>query len=243
MRYIVILLMMKEMWKRLAQKLAPRWKLLAIVLGSLVFLLLLLSFVPIIRVSYVTQEMYSVTETYYVQESYTEMEPFTVLEPYTEIEVYCAEEPCQEYIPINYLVVSEVAYNYPGGSGCSVEMYIQNIDVIDGTFTVEFHLTLLWEAPATVTKSKYITAGSTERIVASYEGAPLETPHTYSYTITAPTKPNPTYTEVEVIKYREVIEYSEVTKERYVPQEVDVLKTRTVINYKRVSLLDYLINY
>ena len=88
-----------------------------------------------------------------------------------------------------------------------------------------------------------IEAGSTERIVASYEGAPLETPHTYSNYVTAPTKLNPTYTEVEVIKYQEVIEYRDVTKERYVPQEVEVLKTRTVINYKRVSLLDYLISY
>jgi hypothetical protein len=235
--------MTKDTWKKLVKKLAPRGKLLAIVLGSLALLLLIFSFVPIKRVSYVTQEMYSVTETYYVKEIYTEQEPITILEPYTEIEIYCAEEPCKKYIPINFLVVSEVGYNYPGGTGCSVEIYIQNIDAIDGTFTVEFYLTLLWEAPATVVKSKYIKAGSTERIVASYVGAPLKTPHTYSYSITAPTKPNPTYTEVEVTKYRSVIEYGVVTKERYVPKEVEVPKTRTVINYKRVSLLDYLINY
>ncbi len=239
----MILLMMKDMWKKLAKKLAQKWKLLAIVLGSVVFLLLVFSFAPIMRVSYVTQEMYSVTETYYVKEIYTELEPYTVMEPYTEIEISCAEEPCQQYIPIDYSVVSEVGYNYPGGTGCIVELYIKNTDVIGGTFTVEFLLTLLWEAPATVTKSKYIAAGSTERIIISYEGAPLETPHTYTYSITAPTKPNPTYTEVEVTKYRSVIEYGEVTKERYVPQEVEVLKTRTVINYKRVALLDYLINY
>jgi hypothetical protein len=235
--------MTKDTWKKLAKKIVPRGKLLAIVLGSLAFLLLIFSFVPIKRVSYVTQEMYSVTETYYVQEIYTEQEPFTVLEPYTEIEIYCAEEPCKKYIPINYRVVSEVGFNYPGGTGCIVEIYIQNIDAIGGTFTVEFYLTLLWEAPATVIKSKYIAAGSTERIVASYEGAPLETPHTYTYYVTAPTKLNPTYTEVEVTKYRSVIEYREVTKERYVPQEVEVPKTRTVTNYKRVSFLDYLINY
>ena len=227
------------MWK----KLAPKWKLLAIVLGSLVFLLLICSFVPIMRVSYVVEETYSVTETYYVRESYTEVEPYTVMEPYTEIEISCEEEPCEEYIPIDYSVISEEGYNYPGGTGCSVELYIQNTDLVGGDFTVEFQLTLLWEPPTTVTKSKYIAAGSTERIVASYNGAPLETPHTYTYSITAPTKPNPTYREEEVIKYREVIEYGEVTKERYVPEEVEVLRTQTVINYKRVSLFSYLISY
>lgn len=218
-------------------------KALAIGLGSVVLFLLVFSFVPIMRVSYLVEEMYSVTETYYVVESYTELEPYTAMEPYTAIEISCEEEPCQQYIPIDYSVTGEVAYNYPGGTGCLVEMYIQNTDVIGGTFTVDFHLTLLWEAPTTVTKSKYIAAGSTERIVASYEGAPLETPHSFTYSISAPTKLNPTYTEVEVIKYRPVIEYGEVTKERYVPQEVAVLKTRTVINYKRVSLLEYLISY
>ncbi len=233
----------KRLAKSLAKKLAPKWKLIAIVLGSVVFLLLIFSFVPIMRVSYVVEEMYSDTETHYVKEIYTEQEPYTVLEPYTEIEISCAEEPCQQYIPIDYLVVSEEGWNHPGGQGCNVEVYIQNTDVIDGTFTVAFHLTLLWEAPTTVTKSKYIAAGSTERIVISYLGAPLETPHSYTYSITAPTKINPTYTEVEVTKYRSVIEYGEVTKERYVPQEVEVMKIRTVINYKRVSLLDYLINY
>ena len=231
--------MMKDMWK----KLAPKWKLLAIVLGSLVFLLLICSFVPIMRVSYVVEETYSVTETYYVRESYTEVEPYTIMEPYTEIEISCEEEPCQEYIPIDYSVISEVGWNYPGGTGCSVELYIQNTDVIGGTFTVTFNLTLLWDAPATITKSKYIEVGRTERIVVSYEGAPLETPHTYTYSITAPTKLNPTYTEVEVTKYRSIIEYGEVTKERYSPQEVEILKTRNVIHDKRVSLLDYWINY
>jgi hypothetical protein len=233
----------KRLAQNLAQKLAQKWKLLAIVLGSLVFLLLIFSLVPIKRVSYAVEEMYSVTETYYVQETYTVEEPYTVLEPYTDIEISCAEEPCQQYIPIDYLIISEEGWNHPGGKGCNVEVYIQNNDVIGGTFTVEFQLTLLWEAPATVTKSKYIEAGDTERIVISYEGAPLETPHSYTYSITSPTKLNPTYTEVEVTKYRSIIEYGEVTKEIYVPQEVEVLKTRTVIDYKRVSLFDYLINY
>ena len=230
---------MRNLWNRLTKK----WKLLVIGIGSAVIILLICSFVPIMRVSYAVEETYSVTETYYVKETYTELESYTVMEPYTEIEIQCEEEPCQQYIPIDYLVISEEGYNYPGGLGCSIELYIQNTDLIGGDFTVEFHLTLLWEPPTTVTKSKYIEAGSTERIVASYDGAPLETPHSYTYSISAPTKLNPTYREVEVTKYREVIEYGEVTKERYVPEEVEALKTRTVINYKRVSLFSYLISY
>jgi len=230
------------MWKKL-KKLTKNWKPVAIGLGSAVLFLLICSLVPIIRVSYVVEEMYPATETYYVRETYTVQEPYTVMEPYTGIEIYCEEEPCQKYVPIDYSVTSEEGYNYPGGSGCSVELYIKNTDVIGGTFTVEFHLTLLWEPPTTIAKSRYIAAGSTERIVASYESAPLETPHSFTYSISAPTKANPTYREVEVTKYRPVIEYGEVTKERYVPQEVSVLKTRTVINYKRVSLLEYLISY
>ena len=219
------------------------WKPLAIGLGSAVFLLLVFSFVPIMRVSYVVEEMYQVTETYYVRESYTVQEPYTVMEPYTDIEIYCEEEPCEKYVPIDYSVTGEEGYNYLGGTGCSVEVYIRNTDVIDGTFTVEFHLILRGDKPTTIAKSKYIEAGNTEKVVASYERAALETPHSYTYSITAPTKPNPTYKEVEVIKYRPGIKYGEVTKYRFVPEEVTVLKTRTVTSYKRVSLLKYLISY
>ncbi len=227
------------------QKLTKQGKVLAISLASVVFLLLVFSFVPIMRVSYVTQEMYPVTETYYVEESYTAVEPYTVMEPYTAIEISCAEEPCQQYIPIDYLVISGRGYNYfeaDGSPACGVELVIENTDVIGGVFTAEFLITLQGDVTTTISGAKYIEAGNTQKVIAYYD-APLKTLYSFTYNITAPTKPNPTYREEEVIKYREVIEYGEVTKERYVPQEVEVLKTRTVINYKRVSLLDYLINY
>jgi hypothetical protein len=229
------------MWKKLSKK----GKALVIGLASLVFLLLIFSLLPIMRVSYAVEEMYSDTETYYVQETYTEQEPYTVMEPYTEIEVYCAEEPCAEYIPIDYSVISGRGYNYfqaDGSPGCSVEVFIQNNDVIGGTFTVEFLVKLKGNLTTTISGSNYIEAGNSKKVIAYYD-AHLEALFSFTYTIAAPMKLNPTYTEVEVTKYRPVIEYGEVTKKRYIPQEVDVLHTRTVINYKRVSLFDYLINY
>jgi hypothetical protein len=229
------------MWK----KLSKMGEVLLIGLASLVFLLLIFSFVPIMRVSYAVEEMYSVTETYYVQETYTVEEPYTVMEPYTAIEIYCAEEPCLQYIPIDYLVIRGEGYNYfqaDGSPACGVEVLIENDDVIGGVFTAEFVITLQGDLTTTISGSKYIEAGDTQKVKAYYN-APLKTLHSFTYSITAPTKLNPTYTEVEVTKYQPVIKYGEVTKERYVPQEVEVLETRTVINYKRVSLLDYLINY
>ena len=229
------------MWKKLSKK----GKALAIGLASLVFLLILFLFVPIIRVSYALEEIYSDTETYYVQETYTEEEPYTVMEPYTVIEIYCAEEPCLQYIPIDYTVIRGEGYNYfqsDGSPACGIDLYIQNDDVIGGVFTADFVITLQGDLTTTISGSKYIEAGDTQKVKAYYD-APLKTLHSFTYSITAPTKLNPTYTEVEVTKYQPVIEYGEVTKERYIPQEVEVLKTRTVINYKRVSLLDYWINY
>lgn len=236
------------MWKKLTQKwqkLTSKWRALVIGLASLVLLLLVFSFVPIMRVSYAVEESYQATETYYVRESYTVEEPYTVMEPYMAIEVYCDQEPCQPYIPIDYLVVGGQGYNYieyDGTPSCSVELDIKNTDVIDGIFTVEFRLTLQGDLTTTVSKSKYIEAGRTQKVIAYY-GSPLETSYSFTYSVIAPQKPDPTYREEEVTKYREVIEYEEVTKYEYIPQEVDVLKTRTVINYKRVSLFDYLINY
>jgi hypothetical protein len=234
------------MWKKLAKwwkKLSREGKVLSIVIAVLVCFALVFSFMPIMRVSYLVEETYQATETYYVRESYTALEPYTVLEPYTEIEIYCDEEPCEEYIPIDYAVISGQGYNYFGGTGCGVELYIENRDEIGGTFTVEFLLTLQGDVNTTITGSKYIGAGSTQRLVASYEYAPLKTPYSFSYSVTAPQKPNPTYREEEVTKYREVIEYGEVTKYRYVPEELTVVKTRTVTSYKRVSLLRYLLSY
>gem|GEM_PF-4700847 len=230
-----------EKWKKLTKK----GKALAIGLASAVFLLLVFSFVPIMRVSYVVEEMYSVTETYYVRESYTVEEPYTVMEPYTEIEISCEEEPCQEYIPIDYSVISGRGYNYfesDGSPACSVELYIENTDVIGGIFTAEFLITLQGDVTTIISGSKYIEAGNTQKVIAYYD-LPLKTLYSFTYSISAPTKANPTYREVEVTKYQPVIEYGEVTKERYVPEEVSVLKTRTVTSYKRVSLLEYLISY
>jgi len=227
------------MWKNLTK----HWKPLAMSLGPVVFLLLVFSFVPIKQVSYEVEETYQAKETYYVRESYTVQEPYTVLEPYTDIEVYCEEEPCEKYIPIDYLVVGGQAYNYYGGRGCGIELYIKNTDVISGTFTVEFLLTLLGDVTTTIAGSQYIEAGSTQRVIVTYEPAPLKTLYSFTYSVIAPKKPNPTYSEEEVTKYREVTEYGEVTKYRYVPTELTVLKTRTVTGYKRVSLLEYLISY
>lgn len=234
------------MWKKLTekwQKLTKKGKTLAIVLASAVFLLLVFSFVPIMRVSYLAEETYQATETYYARESYTVEEPYTVMEPYTDIETYCEEEPCEEYIPIDYSVIGGQGYNYYGGTGCGIELYIENTDVIGGTFTVEFLLILIGDVTTTITASQYIEAGSTQRVIAFYEPAPLKTLYSFTYSVIAPKKPNPTYREEEVIKYREVTEYGEVTKYRYVPEELTVLKTRTVTGYKRVSLLNYLISY
>ena len=97
---------MWNIWNRLTKK----WKLLVIGIGSAVLILLICSLVPIMRVSYVVEEMYSVTETYYVKETYTEMESYTVMEPYTDIEIYSEEAPCQQYIPIDYTVTGGKAY-------------------------------------------------------------------------------------------------------------------------------------
>jgi hypothetical protein len=227
------------MWNKLAAK----WKLLIIGLGPVVFLLLIFLFVPIMRVSYVGEETYQTTETYYVRESYTEWEPYTVMEPYTAIEIYCDGEPCEQFIPIDYSVLGGEGINYIDGSGCHIELYIKNDDVIGGTFSVEFLIILQTGGTTTISGLKYIEAGEIGTVAASYEGAPLKTRHSYTYSITAPEKLNPEYEEVEVIKYRPVIEYRETIQYRFVPEEVIVLKTRPVTLYKRVSALEYLISY
>jgi hypothetical protein len=235
----------KNIWQKLAerwQQLTKSGKALTIVVAFVVVILLVFLFAPILRVSYTAEETYQATETYYVEESYTEEDSYTVLEPYTDIEIYCDEEPCEEYIPIDYVIVSEQGYNYYGGTGCGVELYIENIDVVSGTFTVEFLLILQGDITATVSAPKYIEAGETQQVIVFHQST-LKDLSSFSYSVDAPQKPNPTYREEEVTKYREVIEYGEVTKYKYVPEEVTVLKTRTVIAYKRVSLLNYLINY
>ncbi|MCJ7425548.1 MAG: hypothetical protein MUO17_00115 [Dehalococcoidales bacterium] len=237
------------MWEKLMAKwrrLSKEGKALAIVIALVVVLLLVFSFLPIMKVPYAAEESYLTTETYYVLESYTVDEPHTVLEPYTAIEAYCDQEPCEKYIPIEYSVVSGRGYNYfesDGSSACSVELYIENTDVIGGTFTVEFLVTLQGDLTTTISGSKTIDAGTTGKVIAYYLYAPLKTLYSFSYSVFPPEKPNPTYREEEVISYREVIEYGEVTKSEYVPTELTVLKTRTVTAYKRVSLLDYLISY
>lgn len=227
------------MWNKLTAK----WKLLAIGLGPVVFLLLVFLFVPIMRVSYEGEETYEATETYYVRESYTALEPYTVMEAYTDIEIYCGGEPCEQFIPIDYEVIGGEGYNYIDGKGCGLELYIKNTDTVGGTFTVEFLIILQTGGVTTISSSKYIEAGGVGTVAASYEGAPLKTLHSYTYSVTAPTKLNPIYEEVEVIKYRPVTEYREIIEYRFVPEEVTVLKTRIVTLYKRVSSLEYLISY
>jgi hypothetical protein len=189
------------------------------------------------------EETYQTTETYYTRESYTALEPYTVMEPYTDIEIYCNGEPCDKFIPIDYSVLGGEGNNNIDGSGCHIELYLENDDVISGTFTVEFLIRLQTGGTTTISGSKYIEAGDIGTVSASYEGAPLKTRHSYTYSVIAPTKLNPEYEEVEVTKYRETTEYRETIKYRFVPEEVTVVKTRFVTCYKRVSSLDYLISY
>ena len=237
------------MWQKCTEKwlnLSTEGKALAIVIASLVVASLVFSFVPIMRVSYEVEETYQATETYYVQDSYTVEESYIVTEYYTDIEIYCDQEPpCQENIPIDYTVISGRGVNYfefDGSPVCLVELTIENTDEIDGEFTVEFLITLHNNLSTTISASKYIEAGSTRTVTAFY-GEPLKTLYSFSHSVSAPQKPDLSYREEEVTRYREVIEYGEVTKDEYTPVEVTVLKTRTVTDYKRVSLLDYLISY
>ncbi len=238
------------MWHKLIKKwgdFSTEGRALVIVIALVVVALLVFSFVPIMRVSYAAEETYHTTETYYVQDSYVVEEAYVVLEPYTDIEVYCDQgPPCEEYIPIDYTVISGQGFNYfefDGSPACRVELVIENTDTISGTFTVESLITVRGDLTTTISGSKYIAAGSTQTVTAYYHGEALKTLYSFSYSVIAPEKPNPTYREEEVTKYREVIEYGEVTKYEYTPVEVTVLKTRTVTDYKRVSVLNYLINY
>jgi len=236
------------MWQKFSawwRRLSKEGKALAIVIALAVVIILVFLFAPMIRVAYAAEETYAATETYYVKESYTVEEPYTILEPYTATEGLCDGEPCEKYIPFDYIVISGRGYNYfeyDGSPACSVELTITNTDDIGGTFTVEFLITVYGNMTATISGSKYIEAGGTQNVVAYY-GEPLKTLYSFSYSVLPPEKPNPDYEEVEVTKYREVTAYGEVTKYEYVPEEVTVLKTRTVTAYKRVSLLNYLRNY
>jgi hypothetical protein len=237
------------MWQKLKkwwQRLSGEGKALAIVIAVVVVAVLVFSFLPIMSVSYQYEESYAATETYYSLESYTVNEPHTILEPYTTIESSCDEEPCQKYIPIEYSVIGGQGINYVESDGtfaCSVELDIENRDVVDGTFSVEFLVTLRGGLTTTITGSKNIAAGQTGKVIAYYHYAPLLTLYSFSYSVFPPQKPNPSYQEEEVIRYREVIEYGEVTKSEYTPVELTVLKTRMATGEKRVSLLDYLLNY
>ena len=237
----------------MCKKLKGKWgnlstasKALVIVIALVVVGLLIFSFLPIMRVAYAVEETYQARETYYVQESYVVEEAYTVLEPYTTIEAFCDREPCERNIPIDYTVLSGRGYNYiesDGSPACTLELVIGNRDVIGGTFTVEFLITLSSNLTTTISGSKYIEAGMTQKVIAYYFDAALRDAYSFSYSVIAPEKPNPTYREEEVTRYREVVEYGEVTKYEYTPVEVMVLKTRMVTDYKRVSLLNYLLNY
>jgi hypothetical protein len=168
------------------------------------------------------------------------------MEPYTVIEAHCDAEPCEKYVPIEYAVVGGRGYNYiesDGSLACSVELDIKNMDIVDGTFTVEFLVTLNGDVTATISGSKTIAAGTTGKVIAYYLSSSMKTLYSFSYSVFPPEKLNPTYWEEEVTRYLEVTEYGEVTKNEYSPIELTVLKTRTVIEYKRVSVLDYLRNY
>jgi hypothetical protein len=231
----------QNMWQRLSKE----GKALAIVIAAVIVFILVFSFIPIMRVPYEVEESYLANETYYTLESYTEEEEYTDLEPYTDIEIVCDVEPCTEYVPLDYTIIGGHGYNYfefDGSPACWVELTIKNNDDVGGEFTVEFLITLQTNLSTTISASQYIDAGTT-RTITAYYGEPLRTLYSFSYSVTAPQKPDPTYREEEVTKYREVTKYGEVTKEEYVPVELTVLKTRTVTAYKRVSLLSYLVNY
>jgi hypothetical protein len=230
------------MWKKLSKSA----KALVIVVALVIVLLLVFLFVPILRVSYEAEESYLATETYYSLETSTVDGPHTVLEPYADIEASCDQPPCSEFIPIDYVILSTQGYNYIESNGhpaCSVELDIANTDVVDGTFTVEFLVTLRGNVTTTISGSKTIAAGTTGEVRASCYYDSLKTPYSFSYSVFPSGKPNLSYREEAVVRYREVVEYGEVTKDEYTPVELTVLKTRTVTDYKRVSLLSYLIDY
>jgi uncharacterized protein YxeA len=236
------------MWQKLAEmwrKLSTGGKALTVLVAALVVIILLFCFLPVMKVPYDVEESYVATETYYKLETYTTEEEYTELEPYTDIEIRCDLEPCSANVSIDYVVVSGQGINYfryDGTPACLVELTITNTDVISGQFTVEFLITLHNNLNTTITGANYIEAGAT-RTITAYFDEPLKTLYSFTYSVMAPQKPDPSYEEVEVTKYREVTKFGEVTKEEYVPVEVTVLKTRTVTDYKRVSLLDYLLHY
>ena len=237
------------MWQRLVgkwRKLSREGKALVIVVAVVVVAILVFCLVPIMRVPYQVEESYLATETYYEMEKYTVEEEYPVTESYTAIEVFCDEEPCTEYIPIDFVVISGEGYNYiefDGSPSSYVALTIRNTDIIDGEFTVDFLVTLHDNSIHLVSASNYITAGGTETVIAYNYGTVLQTLTSFSYSVSAPQKPDPSYREEEVTKEREVMVYGEVTKERYIPVELTVLKTEMVTHYKRVSVLSYLINY
>lgn len=216
------------------------WRILTIGLSAALFILLVIAFAPMVKVSYLTDETYQTTETYFVKEPYTVIEEYTVMEPYTEIEVYCGVEPCEKYIEVDYSVLSVKGYNFQGGWECAVELYIRNNDMVGGVFTVECQMLLMGDITRMLSESKYILPGRTERFLFVYTGGTLWNLHSFAYSVSPPTKLNPAHTEVEVVKYREVTRYGEVTKYRFIPQEETVLKTRTVTGSKWVSVLRYL---
>ena len=226
------------------QKPTVRWKPLAIGLGSALAFTLVFCLAPVKAVSYTTDESYQTTETYYVTEPYIWDEPYADTEPYTEIETYYEKELYEEAVPIDYLVTGEEGYNYFGGEGFYVRVYIKNTDVISGDFTVLFDLTLHGGSKTTESKTKYIAAGKEEKLTVSYHGAALSS---FTYTVTPPTRTINTYRYVEktgeVTKYRPVIKYRQTTAYRCVPEERTVWKTRPVTGWKRVSMLEYLRSY
>lgn len=236
------------MWKKLVafwKKMSRSAKALAIVIIVVVVAVLVFCLVPIMQVSYADEESYLATETYYVLETYTVEEPYIVMEPYTDTEVSCDYPPCTGTIPLDYFIVDVEGYNYfesDGTPSCSVELTILNLDEESGVFDVDFLITVRNDETQTVSGSKYIESGTEQRVIAYYN-EPLKTLTSFTYTVHAPQKEDPSYSEEEVTKYREVTVIGEVTKERYVPVELTVLKTQTMTSLKRVSMLDYLINY
>lgn len=233
---------LNEKWK----KLSKAGKALIIGSASLVVLLLLFAFLPVMKVSYLVEESYTEVETYHTQETEIVLEPYTYMETYTEVEAHCDQPPCEEYIPLDYRVVSAEGYNYyefDGSPACTVEIYIENLDEEGGTFRADLVLSIQHDLTTEVDGSKFVGAGNTDRIVITFYDGALESPTSFTYSITPPTKPDPSYWEEVATKEREVTDYQEVTQYVYIPEEVTVAKTRTVTVSEWVSLLTYLIDY
>ena len=158
---------------------------------------------------------------------YDVKEPYTITESYLDKEPYKFQEVYIDYEPVEYDVLERSYRNYFWTSGCDVWINIQNIDDVGGYFSIDFDVTTSKGNYKTTSKRYFISGGSTQYFVVSFEGDYKKSDYDVNY-------PKKEVTKIKIVtKYKEVTKYRTVTKYKTIQEERQISKRDTLFNMIR----------